>query len=174
MENNTNKDDFKEKSFEMNGRTIDYHVKVVKKVEQDILNLNDKDKEFITYSLVDAEILLKQLDADKDLDNFSAQDLDILIYYWLNKRFWFKYVTDDEFVGAIGAAFGYCMNKENNSTWSIISDEYGTDYACISESPQFQTFPFSSVWKAIEQNRVGSLQDIIDLVKKNISDGIFG
>lgn len=166
-------DGFEHKSFEINGRTVEYKTKIVDKIEQDLINLSNKDKEFIAYSLVDAEILLKQLDATKDLLAYSAHDLDTLIYYWVHNRSWFKLVEESEFINAMGAAFGNLMNRDNNTVWSIISDEYGTDFACISESPKFQTFPFSSVWKAIEEERNGSLQDIMDLVKKHLSDSDF-
>lgn len=166
-------DGFEHKSFEINGRTVEYKTKIVDKIEQDVVNLSDKDKEFVAYCLVDAEILLKQLDKVKDLSAYSATDLDILIYYWLHNRPWFKLVEEDEFINALGAAFGYLMNKECHTVWSIINDEYGRDFACVSEVPKFQTFPFSSVWKAVEEGREGSLQDIIDVVKKHLNDNTF-
>ncbi|SHF73051.1 DUF3806 domain-containing protein [Dysgonomonas macrotermitis] len=162
--------DFEHKSFEINGRTVEYKTKVVSKVEQDFINLSDNNREFIAYSLVDAEILLKQLDASKDLSSYTAYDLDTLINYWLHKKSWFKHVSEEEFVNAIGAAFGHCLNVRFKTIWTIVSDEYGTDFACISESPKFQTFPFSSVRKAVEEGREGPLQDIIDLINKHLSD----
>ena len=97
-------DGFEHKSFEINGRTVEYKTKIVDKIEQDVVNLSDKDKEFVAYCLVDAEILLKQLDKVKDLSAYSATDLDILIYYWLHNRSWFKLVEEDEFINALGAA----------------------------------------------------------------------
>lgn len=166
-------DGFEHKSFEINGRTVEYKTKIVDKIKQDFLNLGDKDKEFIAYSLVDAEILLNQLDGSKSLSAYQASDLDTLIYYWLYKRSWFKLVEEEEFVNAIGAAFGNLMNRETNTVWSIVTDEYGTDYTCVSESPKFQTFPFSSVWKTIQDKREKALEDIIDLVKKHLTDGVF-
>lgn len=169
MKNN----EFEEKSFEINGRTVEYRVKISEQIKQDLLNISEKDKEFIAYSLVDAEILLKQLDETKDLTNYSAIDLDDLINLWRYKRSSFKLVNEDEFVNAIGAAFGNCLNGTFHTVWSIIIDEYGTDFACISEEPKFQTFPFSSVWKAVEEGKEGSLQAIIDLVEKHLKDGDF-
>lgn len=170
----SDEENFEHKSFEIEGRTVEYKTKIVDKVEQDLLNLSDTDKEFIAYSLVDAEILLTQLSADKNLSNYSAQDLDELVYLWLHRRTSFKLVTEEEFVNAIGSAFGNCMNDIYGTKWTIISDEYGSDFACVSESPVFQTFPFSSIWKAIEQNREGSLQAIMDLIRKHLDDGSFG
>lgn len=164
-------ENFEHKSFEIEGRTIEYKTKIVDKVEQDLLNLSDKDREFIAYSLVDAEILLTQLSPEKKLSNYSAQELDELVYLWLNKRNSFKLVSEEEFVYAIGAAFGNCLNQVYGTTWTIISDEYGNDFACVSERPVFQTFPFSSIWKAIEHNREGSLQAIMDLIRKHLNDG---
>ena len=91
-------ENFEHKSFEIEGRTIEYKTKIVDKVEQDLLNLSDKDRDFIAYSLVDAEILLTQLSPEKKLSNYSAQDLDELVYLWLNKRNSFKLVSEEEFV----------------------------------------------------------------------------
>lgn len=162
-------DGFEHKSFEINGRRVEYKTKIVDKVTQDLIYLSDKDKEFIAYSLIDAEILLTQLDSSKSLFSYQASDLDTLIYYWLYKRSWFKLVEEEEFVNAIGAAFGYLMNRETNTVWSIVDDEYGRDYTCMSESPMFQTFPFSSVLKAVEEGRENYLQDIIDVVKKHLN-----
>lgn len=162
--------EFENKSFEINGRTVEYKTKIVDKIEQEVLNLSEKEKEFIAYCLVDAEILLKQLDNNKDLSSYSAIDLDVLIHYWLHNRSWFKLVEEEEFINAIGAAFGHLMNRECQTVWSIVNDEYGRDFSCISESPKFQTFPFSSVLKAVEEGRVGSLHDIIDLVRKHLTD----
>ncbi len=167
-------ENFEHKSFEIEGRTVEYKTKIVDKVEQDLINLSDNDKEFIAYSLVDAEILLTQLSPEKKLSNYSAQDLDELVYLWLHRRNRFKLVSEEEFVNAIGSAFGNCLNRAYGTKWTIISDEYGNDFACVSENPVFQTFPFSSIWKAIEHNREGSLQAIMDLIRKHLDDGSFG
>lgn len=165
--------DFEHKSFEIDGRTVEYRTKVVEKIQQDFLNLNAKEQEFIVYCLVDADILLKQMDAEIGISSYSAQDLDDLIYLWLNKQNMFKLVSEEEFINAIGAAFGNCLNREFNTIWTIISDEYGVDYACISEQPKFETYPFSSVWKAVNEKRTNSMQAIIDLVRKHLQDGNF-
>lgn len=172
-QNIPNEEDYEHQSFEIEGRTVEYKTKIVDKVQQDLINLSNKDKEFIAYNLVDAEILLTQLDSDKNLSNYSAHDLDELIYLWLYRRNNFKYIDEEEFVNAIGSAFGNCMNQAYGTKWTIINDEYGSDFACISEDPVFQTFPFSSIWKAIEQNREGSLQAIMDLIQKHLEDGSF-
>ncbi|QIK55922.1 DUF3806 domain-containing protein [Dysgonomonas sp. HDW5B] len=167
-------ENFEHKSFEIERRTVEYKTKIVDKVEQDLINLSDKDKKFIAYSLVDAEILLTQLSPEKKLSNYSAQDLDELVYLWLHRRNRFKLVSEEEFVNAIGSAFGNCLNRAYGTKWTIISDEYGNDFSCVSENPVFQTFPFSSIWKAIEHNREGSLQAIMDLIRKHLDDGSFG
>lgn len=168
-----NKKDLEQKTFEINDHTIEYTTWVTDKIEQDLINLNDVDKEFISYSLTDADILLKQLDSEKSIFNYSATDLDDLIDLWKTKRSSFRLVQEEEFVNAIGAAFGNCINKTFNFIWSIISDEYGTDFACISKesSLALKTFPFDSVWKSIEQNdRKRALQSIIELVRKHLDE----
>jgi len=160
--------DYKDESFEAEGQTINYKTSTVEPVEQDFINLNETDREFIDYCLGDADDLLKTL-GDRNISNYTAKDLDELLFRWNNKKYNFKYFEEIQFVNAIGAAFGNCLNREFNTIWSVISDEYGTDYACISTSEfSYQLFPFSSAWKAIEQNREDSLNAIILIVRKNI------
>jgi len=162
--------DYKDDSIESGGKNIQFKTTTVAPHDQEFIKLNEKDKEFITYSLGDADDLLKILDSNKGIDNYTAADLDDLLFMWINKRYDFKTLDEVQFVNAIGSAFGHYMNKECGTIWTVVSDEYGTDYACFSENPNFQTFPFSSVWKAIEQNREGSLESIILLVKEKMKE----
>lgn len=169
--NELDDEDYQDKSFESDGQTVHYKTTVVQPVDQEFINLNPKDQEFIKYSLGDADSLLQTLGNDTNILSYSAKDLDELLYRWNNKKYDLKYYDENQFVNAIGAAFGNCLNKEFNTIWSVISDEYGTDYACIStDEHSYQLFPFSSVWKAIEQNREDSLNAIILIVKKNMED----
>ncbi|MDR0824533.1 MAG: DUF3806 domain-containing protein [Prevotella sp.] len=162
--------DYEDKSFEAEGQTINYKTSTVEPVKQDFINLNEADKEFIDYCLGDADDLLKTLN-DKNRSNYTAKDLDELLFRWNNKKYDFKYFEEAQFVNAVGAAFGNLLNRELKTIWSVISDEYGTDYACISTGEfNYQLFPFSSAWKAIEQNREDSLNAIVMIVKKNIEN----
>ncbi len=165
---NENENNYEDNSFESEGKTVHYKHKVLdKKIEQEFLHLSDKDKEFIQYSLGDAQDLLTLLPEKKSLSDFTAKDLDILIYLWNNKKRKFDHFTEAEFANAIGAAFGHYLNREVDTIWTIVNDEYGTDYSCIGKTHRFQLYPFSSVWKAIEQNREDSLNAIVLIVKNN-------
>lgn len=161
-------DDFRDESFEAEGQTINYTTSTVEPVKQDFINLNKADQEFINYSLGDADDLLKTLDAS--ISTYTAKDLDELLFRWNNKKYNFQYLDENQFVNAVGAAFGNYLNKEFDTVWTVINDEYGTDYACIGTTHNFQLFPFSSAWKAVEQNREDSLNAIVLIVKKNITD----
>lgn len=168
--NDLEDNDYVDKSLEVDGQTINYKTSTVEPVEQDFINLNETDREFIDYCMGDADDLLQTLDG-RSISNYIAKDLDELLFRWINKKYDFKYFEEMQFVNAIGAAFGNCLNREFNTIWSVISDEYGTDYACISTSEfSYQLFPFSSAWKAIEQNREDSLNAIIQIVKNSIED----
>ncbi|MDU1889438.1 MAG: DUF3806 domain-containing protein [Dysgonomonas sp.] len=163
--------DYEEESFEADGQVINYKKSTVEPVEQDFINLNEANREFIDYCFGDADDLLKTLSEDKNLSNYTAKDLDDLLYLWNNKKYDFKFFEENQFVNAIGAAFGNYLNREFNTIWTVISDEYGTDYACIATGEyNFQLFPFSSTWKAVEQNREDSLNAIVLIVKRNIDE----
>lgn len=145
--------DYEDKSFEADGQTIHYKTSQVEPVQQDFINLNEKEKEFINYCLGDADDLLNIL--NKNISYYSAKDLDELLRRWNNKEYDFKYFDENQFVNAIGAAFGNYLNKEFNTIWSLITDEYGTDYACIATGEhQFQLFPFGMEGNRTKKRRV--------------------
>ncbi len=168
---NEKEENFKDESIEVDGKVIHYkHAVLDKKFDQELINLNEKDQEFIRYSLGDIEDLLALLTEKKTIDNYTAEDLDELLYLWNNKKIEFPYTDEQQFVNAIGSAFGHYLNKEVKTVWTIVNDEYGTDYACVGTTHSFQLFPFSSVWKAIEQNREKSLDGIVLVVKNNLKE----
>lgn len=168
---NIEDEDYKDESIEVDGKIVHYkHAVLDKKLEQELLHLNESEQSFIRYSLGDIEDLLKLLPEQKTIDNYTAEDLDELLYLWNNKKAKFPYTDENLFVNAVGAAFGHYLNKEVHTVWTIINDEYGTDYACVGTTHSFQLFPFSSVWKAIEQNRENSLNGIVLVVKNNLDE----
>jgi hypothetical protein len=52
--------------------------------------------------------------------------------------------------------------------WTIITDEYGTDYATTISELHISNFPLNSVLNAIEQKRKGSLEQISLMTKRQI------
>lgn len=162
-----NDEDYESKYIESDGQTINYKKTTIEPINQDFINLNETDREFIDYCLGDADDLLHTLE-DKSISNYTAKDLDELLCLWNNRKYDFKYFEERQFVNAIGSAFGNYLNREFNTIWSVISDEYGTDYACVStDEYKFQLFPFSSSWKSVEQKGEGSLDAIVQIVKEN-------
>lgn len=168
MTDKSNSPKAKEHSIETEGKTVYYTQATIDKWDQKLLNLNENNRAFIKYSLEDADDILKLLGSEKNLLNYTAKDLDELVFLWNNKKISFNHINEEQFVGAIGAAFGHYLNMEVGTVWEIVSDEYGTDYSCISKTIVFQLFPFSSVWKALEQNREDSLNGIVLLVKEKM------
>jgi hypothetical protein len=168
---NENEENFEDESLEVDGKVVHYkHAVLDKKLDQELINLSEKDQEFIRYSLGDAEDLLMLLPEKKTINNYTTEDLDELLYLWNNKKMAFPHTNEEQFVCAIGSAFGHYLNKEVKTVWTIVNDEYGTDYACAGTTHSFQLFPFSSVWKAVEQNREKSLDGIVLVVKNNIEE----
>ncbi len=168
---NEQDENYQDESLEVDGKVIHYkHAVLDKKVDQELINLNERDQAFIKYSLGDVEDLLALLPDKKTIDNYTAEDLDELLYLWNNKKIEFPYTDEKQFVNAIGAAFGHYLNKEVLTVWTIVKDEYGTDYSCAGTTHTFQLFPFSSVWKAIEQNREKSLDGIVSIIKNHLKE----
>lgn len=162
--------DYQDGSFEAEGQTVNYKTTTVDPVDQEFINLSETDREFVDYCLGDADDLLKTL-GDKDITSYTARDLDELLLRWNKKTYDFRYFEESQFVNAIGAAFGNCLNKEFKTIWTVISDEYGTDYACIATGEyRFQLFPFSSAWKVVEQDREDSLNAIVLIVREKMNE----
>lgn len=130
------------------------------------LNKNQKD-EFIKI-LARSEVLIKKY-STKEEDIFNAENLDFVLEKWKSDTSNDK-ESVDEIVELIGCAFGQDVVDKLDCEWKILTDEYGTDFTVIHKKYKINGFPFSSVLKAIEENRVGSLNDIKLLMKKNIID----
>ena len=60
----------------------------------------------------------------------------------------------------LGVAFGQDLIDSYNCDWKIYYDKLGSDFTVIHKIYRMNLFPFSTIYKAIEQNRKGSLNDL--------------
>lgn len=164
--------DYEDESFKVEGSVINYSDAVIDPIEQQSLNLSKTDKAFIRYFLNDAEELLKEfLDEKKNLSNYTAEDLDELLFLWNNKKINFKYFEEAQLVNAIGAAFGVYLNKVFGTKWAVVGDNYIADYACVfGKEYSNLLFPFIFVRNIVEEKQEDALNATVLMVKKNIED----
>jgi hypothetical protein len=121
-----------------------------------------------------AQIFIKKYNDSRLPESiYDSRTLDFVLEKWkLNESN--DKESQEEVIEIIGCAFGQDIVKELNCEWKLLTDEYGTDYTVIHKKYKINGFPFSSVLKAIEENRNGSLYDIKLVLKKNILDAESG
>ena len=104
---------------------------------------------------------------------FDAENIDFILEEWKKDKSNNR-VDQNQLIDILGSAFGQNIVDDLNFEWKIWTDEYGSDITIIDKKIVLNGFPFSSVYKAIDQNRVGSLNDIKLLLKKNLEDANAG
>jgi hypothetical protein len=161
--------DYEHKIDTVDGEEIYFKTAVTASIPQDFVNLDNSQKISIKHSLESADTLIKKFQPSSNIDNFTPQTLDNLIDLWNTDSTKFD-CSENYFVNTIGTAFGQFLVKTYKMKWTIVTDEYGTDYATTIKELNFTNFPLNSIAKAIEQKREGSLQQISLITKKQIGD----
>ena len=55
--------------------------------------------------------------------------------------------------------------------WVTVTDEYGTDYAVRSTKVELMSFPFSTVFKRIEDKKHDFVQGVYYTIKEMLTNG---
>ncbi len=133
-------------------------------------DLTEQQKSKFDEILVKAKQVIEQyIDVQNANNVFNATNLDVVLEKWKEDSRTDK-VSQDNLIEMIGCAFGQNIIDDLDCEWQILTDEYGTDFTVIHKKYKINGFPFSSVFKAIDQDRKGSLNEIKLLLKKNITD----
>ena len=112
---------------------------------------------------------IRQYEPQFNIDNFTPKTLDKIIDLWNSDTIKFS-CSESHFINSIGAAFGHYLVKTYKMKWTIVTDEYGTDYATTIAEIKLTNFPINSVAKAIDQKRENSLQTISLINKQRIEE----
>ena len=164
-----NEKDYKIQVDSVDGEEIYFKSAISANDPQDFTNLDSSQKLFIKNSLEAADSIIRKYKPDTNIDNFAPKILDDIIDLWNTDSSKFT-CSEDNFVNAIGVAFGFHLVKTYKMKWTMVTDEYGTDYATTIAELKVTNFPLNSVVKAIEQKREGSLHQISLITKKQISE----
>ena len=130
-------------------------------------DLSDKQKTEFCAIMKNAENFIRKYSDKEEFQN--AENLDYVLEQWKTDKSVTKSNRNDV-VEMIGYVFGQELINSLNCEWQILTDEYGTDFTVIHKKYKINGFPFSSVLKAIEEDRKESLNGIKLVLKKNISD----
>lgn len=133
--------------------------------------LDDRELELISKQIqYGRELLEKYLENKKD---FTEIDIDEAIVRWRNSTDLNK-ESPEYLIENLGSYLGNLLVSRDNMIWCKWTDRHGTDY-CVSHSEiQVQTFPHSTVYKAVVEGREYVLEDVtkalIDQINENISN----
>ncbi|MGK2862554.1 MAG: DUF3806 domain-containing protein [Chitinophagaceae bacterium] len=161
--------DYKHDSANVDGDTIYFKTATSANTPQDFINLDNSQKLFIKHSLKSADTLIKKYLPNFSIDNLTPKVLDTIIDKWNLDSTKFS-CSENDLINAIGTAFGFYLVKTYNMKWTMVTDEYGSDYATTISDIKLTNFPLNSVAKAIDQKREGSLQTISLMTKGQIEE----
>ena len=161
--------DYEHKVDTVDGEEIYFKTAVSASIPQDFVNLDMSQKLFIKHYLEGADTLIRKHQPNFTIDNYTPQTLDNIIDLWNADSTKFT-CSKNYFVNTVGTAFGQFLVKAYKMKWTMVTDEYGTDYATTISELNLSNFPLNSVVKAIEQKREGSLQQISLITKRQISE----
>ena len=100
-----------------------------------------------------------------NLENPGLVDYDKAFCQW--QRAVIKGHSPDEVIQILGAVLGNAMVAEYDMEWVVITDEYGTDFAVRGTGEaEVVSFPFSSVYKRIADNKYDFMNGIFYSVKQ--------
>jgi hypothetical protein len=159
--------DYEHKSDTVDGETIYFKTAVSANTPQDFINLSKSQKLFIKHALEGADTLIKEHQPNFNIDNFTPETLDNMIDQWNTDSTKFN-CTENYFANCMGVAFEFYLVKTYKMKWTMVSDEYGTDYATTIKEIKLTNFPLNSVVKAIDDKREASLHTISLMTKRQI------
>ena len=133
-----------------------------------LTDLNEEQKKEFDEILKNSKEFISSYSTKKE-DILNSENIDYVLEKWKsdsssNKK------SKNEVVELLGCAFGQDLINNLDCEWQILTDEYGTDFTVIHKKYKINGFPFSSVLKAIEEDRKESLNGIKLILTKNISD----
>ena len=101
-----------------------------------------------------------------DVNELRLEDYDKAFELWQNDKQ--SDYSDAQVIEIIGGYLGNKCVKDLDMEWSVVTDEYGTDYAVRSNEVEVTTYPFSAVLKRIEDGNSGFIHGLYHTVRHTI------
>ena len=101
-----------------------------------------------------------------DVDKLTLEDYDNAFELWQNDKQ--SDYSDAQVIEIIGGYLGNKCVQDLDMEWSVVTDEYGTDYAVRSNQVEVTTYPFSAVLKRIEDGNSGFIHGLYHTVRHTI------
>ncbi len=131
-------------------------------------DLTDEQLQQIEKDIEKAKIFAKKY-SNVNEDILESKNLDLILNAWKMDQSP-KKESEELVVALIGSAFGQNIVDNLDCEWKELSDEYGTDLTVIHKEYKINGFPYSSVYKAITEERDKSLDGIELIIKSKIQE----
>lgn len=135
---------------------IDYHISNGVKFELEDI----KEKEWNNFIMIKekSEKLIRKY-STKKVDVFESKNLDFVLEKWRENKSSDK-ESKKKIMTLLGVAFGQDLINSFNCEWKIYYDKQGSDFTIIHKVYVMNLFPFSTLYKAIEENKKGTLSEL--------------
>ncbi len=82
---------------------------------------------------------------------FEAKNLDLAFTNWIEDKSNNNKENPNRVIDYLGVAFGQCLIDKMDFQWKLLSDSYGEDFMVIHPKYEITSFPFSTVYKMIDE-----------------------
>ncbi len=131
-------------------------------------NLTDEQIQTIQRDIENAKVFAKKY-SNLNQDILASENLDLVLKKWKMDQSSDK-ESEELVIALIGSAFGQNIVDNLECEWQVLSDEYGTDLTVVHKEYSINGFPYSSVYKAIVEDREKSLDGIELIIKSKIQE----
>lgn len=138
-----------------------------KAADFEIAPLTPEQIEFVKRKSEAANNLIAKYIGEKD--SYDANDIDKTIELWrannsVNKE------DENYVIETLGSYFGSLMTENLPVEWYIYEDKQGTDFCLIHRDFFVYSFPYSAIYKAVIEKRIGALADVQNALKEQIEE----
>ncbi len=150
-------------------------------MEPTIRPLSNEEKNMMEFHRDIAAKICKKYAPEFD-GTFNSKMLSTVFSNWLQSREEFVkenydmdfYAEKERKVSAymikmcLGTVFGDILNKEFQSEWKHVTDQYGEEISIYHSGSKYATFPYSSIQKRFESKELNFFQAIEDTMRWNV------
>jgi len=101
-----------------------------------------------------------------NVDEPTLMDYDNAFRMWQNDES--SVFSDQQVMETLGGYIGNKCVADLGMEWSVVVDEYGTDYAVRSAETEVASYPFSAVLKRIEDRQNGFIHGLYHTIRYTI------
>ena len=129
---------------------VSFTEEIHKGVQETRRPMNSEEKDWLQMSLRASEDLSRKYGSGGEL---NPKTLDVIFARWMHEEG--EKEPGELIADSLGAAFGDYMVQNHGFSWTVISDQYGTEFAVEHGETKTTGFPRASVEKRIDSGEEG-------------------